>query len=55
MRGIHRWPVNSPQKGQVKRKMFPFYDVIMLVKFSAPTVALQEEETPYADKEMSSF
>ena len=26
---IHRWPVNSPHKGPVTRKMFPFYDVIM--------------------------
>ena len=25
--GIHRWPVNSPHKGPVARKMFPF-DVI---------------------------
>ena len=23
VRGIHRWPVNSPLKGPVKRKMFP--------------------------------
>ena len=30
VRGIHRWPVNSPHKGPVKRKMFPFDDVIML-------------------------
>ena len=30
MRGIHRWPVVSPHKGPVKRKMFPFDDVIML-------------------------
>ena len=27
--GIHRGPVNSPQKGPVTRKMFPFGDVIM--------------------------
>ena len=31
VRGIHRSPVNSPHKGTVTRKMFPFYDVIMLV------------------------
>ena len=30
MRGIHRWPVNSPHKGPVTRKMFPFDDVIMI-------------------------
>ena len=28
-RGIHREPVNSPHKGPVTRKMFPFDDVIM--------------------------
>ena len=30
VRGIHRWPVNSPRKRPVTRKMFPFDDVIML-------------------------
>ena len=29
VRGIHRWPENSPHKGPVPRKMFPIYDVIM--------------------------
>ena len=27
--GIHQWPLNSPHKGPVTRKMFPFDDVIM--------------------------
>ena len=27
--GIHLWPVNSPYKGPVTSKMFPFDDVIM--------------------------
>ena len=27
---IHRWPVNSPSKGPVMRKMFPFDDVSMM-------------------------
>ena len=31
VRGIHRGPVNSPHKGPVRRKIFPFDDVIMLV------------------------
>ena len=26
---IYRWPVNSPHKGLVTRKMFPFDDVVM--------------------------
>ena len=30
VRGIHRWPMNSPHKGPVTRKMFPFDDVIMI-------------------------
>ena len=31
VRGIHRWPVDSPHKGPVTRKMFPFDDVTMHV------------------------
>ena len=30
MSEIHRWPVNSPHKWPVTRKMFPFDDVIMI-------------------------
>ena len=29
VRGIHWWSVNSPHKGPITRKMFPFNDVIM--------------------------
>ena len=29
VRGIYRWPVNSPHKRPVMRKMFPFDDIIM--------------------------
>ena len=32
LRGIHRWPVNSPHKWPVTRKMFPFDDVVMIRK-----------------------
>ena len=34
VRGIHRWPVNSPHKRPVIRKMFPFDDVIVWNWFS---------------------
>ena len=34
VRGIHRWPVNSPYKGPVTRKMIPFDDVIMVQTLS---------------------
>ena len=32
MRGIHQWRVNSPHKGPLTQKMFPFGDVIMAFK-----------------------
>ena len=31
VRGIHRWPVDSPHKGPVTRKMFPFDNVILVL------------------------
>ena len=34
VRGIHHWPVNSPHKGPVTRKMFPFDDVTLLFETS---------------------
>ena len=30
VRGIHRWPVNTPHKGPITQKMFVFDDVIIL-------------------------
>ena len=35
--GIHRGPVNSPHKGPVTQKMFPFDDVIMEYLKSVPS------------------
>ena len=35
VRGIPRWPMNSPHKGPVTRKMFPFDDVIMSFEITA--------------------
>ena len=32
---FHRWPVNSPHKGPVTRKIFPFGDVIILQVFGS--------------------
>ena len=34
VRGMPRWPVNSPHKGPVTRKMFPSDDVIMNISIS---------------------
>ena len=31
VRGIHRWPVNSPHKGPLSRKILPIDDVIMCI------------------------
>ena len=33
VRGIHRWPMNSPHKEPVTRRNFPFDDVIMFRDF----------------------
>ena len=38
--GIHRWPVNSPHKWPVTRKMFPFDDVIMFLLFHHDMLSL---------------
>ena len=40
VRRIHRGPVNSPHKGPVTRKMFPFDDVIMGTNFPQSLVFL---------------
>ena len=37
VRGSHRWPVDSPHKWPVTRKMFPFDDVIMCKLYAALT------------------
>ena len=42
VRGIHRWPVNSPHKGPVTRNMFPFDDVIMLGQHTIMQVQMKE-------------
>ena len=34
--GIHQWPVDSPHKGPVTPKMFPFDDVILIRHSAAP-------------------
>ena len=41
--GIHRWSVNSPHKGPVTRKMFPFHHVIM--DLAAVDVSFKEIST----------
>ena len=60
--GIHRWPVNSPHKWPVKRKMFPFDDVMsmensvecvcttLVSKFEKTTFSriLDEKNTPFS-------
>ena len=34
VRRIHRWPVDSPHKGLVTRKMFLFYDVMVTLTWT---------------------
>ena len=37
--GIHRWPVNSPHKWPVRRKMFPFDNVLIKIMTRCRDVA----------------
>ena len=41
LRGIHRWPVNSPHKWPVTRKMFPFDAVIMIAEIDESLIYVQ--------------
>ena len=47
MMGIHRWPVNSPHKGPVTRKMFPFEDVIMQIRQTEDIVGYAKDTFRY--------
>ena len=58
VRGIPRWPVNSPHKGPVTRKLFPFDGVIMISCRIADsfTVSLRgAEHTVYPKKYAHGF
>ena len=45
--GIHRWPVNSPHKWPVTRKMFPFDDVIMQWRICAWITSLVQVKASF--------
>ena len=47
VRGIHRGPVNSPHKGPVTRKMFPFDDVIMRVHHDNSRSSGRQDDMSY--------
>ena len=42
VRGINRWPVNSPHKRPLTRKMFPFDDVFLFVGHTISTVQVEQ-------------
>ena len=48
VRGIHRWPVNSPYKRPVTRKIFPFDDVIMFYDQSNQTMCCDDFQLPFS-------
>ena len=47
VRGIHRWPMNSPHKGPVTRKMFPFDDVIMFTAIASSNSSVNYQDGGY--------
>ena len=49
VRGIHRWPANSPHKWPVKRKMFPFDGVIMRYVFCHPGASFTNGDRSLAE------
>ena len=55
--GIHRWPVNSPQpvnsphKGPVMRKRFPFHDVVMATHITKDEVILNVYDLGIFDRD----
>ena len=61
--GIHRWPVNSPHKRSVTRKMVPLDDVIMkykilprmLVNTSIPTLHLSHNSCRRKDNPLGKW
>ena len=38
--GIHRWPVNSPHKWPVTRKIFPFDNDVIMKEFSTQKIMM---------------
>ena len=48
VRGIYRWPVNSPHKGPVARKMFPYDDVIIPKKLMSSFVVIDIKFTSHS-------
>ena len=55
VRGIHWWPVNSPHKGPVTRKMFPFDGVIMISSQRPASRPVREKDLRYGWKYPFSF
>ena len=45
LKGIHRWPMDSPHKGPVMRKLFPFHDVIIRLQWLDLIVAWHRFDT----------
>ena len=43
VRGIHRWPVDSPHKGPVTQKMLPFDDVVIFSSYQLMTQCWQQQ------------
>ena len=53
VRGIHLWPVNSPHKGPVTRKMFSFDDVIRIWVDDAATIGDVQISVKVMDTEIT--
>ena len=52
VRGIHRSPMDSPHKGSITRKFFPFHDVIMKVWMAMVLTFLSRDIPDSATEEL---
>ena len=55
VRGIHRWPVNSPYKRSVTRKMLPFDDVIMVLAVNLNNLFNEQSNCQRFDTPLRSY
>ena len=55
VRGIHRWPVNSPYKRPVTRKMLPFDDVIMVLAVNLNNLFNEQSNCQRLDTPLRSY
>ena len=55
VKGIHRWPMDSPHRGTVTRKMFPFDDVVMCLAHAMLKLTLKHRENAWVRSQQCGY